>query len=267
MDHGALEMEAAIAHVDHGVNRRVEPRRRAAQDLALGQGQRLGRNDIKRFFGVGFQTGPHAVDGGVELDGAEAGDVGAAVEVLFEGVGQVGFVDVDGHENVENLDLGDVDGHKTQVRVVDDEVAVERPGRVVVDAAGAVRHVAHDNGLNLAKLLQNVRNHQRVNEKPFGHLERHARRAVLADVPHALVDLKVVVGRQKLDAFVEVWVVQNVLGDLVEHTAHGTALRRKRSPQCCGSPAAHETAFFLGFFRFSGLGRRHGQEKWVRWSL
>lgn len=55
-------------------------------------------------------------------------------------------VDADIDEDVESFDLCDVYWDETAVRVVDKEIATQGARGIVVDAAGAVCDVSHDEG-------------------------------------------------------------------------------------------------------------------------
>lgn len=49
----------------------------------------------------------------------------------------------------------------------------QRPGRVIVDAAGAVGDVAHNECVTARVLLQQVRDHICIQEKTLRELKRH----------------------------------------------------------------------------------------------
>jgi hypothetical protein len=117
-------------------------------------------------------------------------------------------VDLDVDEDVEGLDLGDIDGDEAGVGVVDEHVAAECSGGVVVDAAGAVGDVAHDDDLNPgAKLGQDVGDGGGEEEEAFGHLESDLFGAGGADAVDALVELEIVVAGEEGDGFVDGGVV------------------------------------------------------------
>ena len=61
---------------------------------------------------------------------------------------EVGGVDADVDEDVEGFDLGYVYGDETAVGVVDEEITAHGSRGVVVDAAGSVGDVAHDEGFD-----------------------------------------------------------------------------------------------------------------------
>lgn len=169
MDHGGFEVEAAVAEVEDDevccrllivVGRRRRRRRkrktgrRAAEDLALAEGCDLRDQDVEA---GAFEEWFDGVERGVELDGADHGDCFSGLEVALQRREEVGSVDADVDEDVESLDLCDVDGYEAAVRVVDQDVASERSGGVVVYAACAVGDVAHDEGLGpWAELRQDV---------------------------------------------------------------------------------------------------------------
>lgn len=170
VDHGGFEVEAAVAEVEEDVDTGVvELRGGAAEDLALGEGGDLRDED---FEAGAFEDGFEAVQGGVELDGADGGDGLAGLEVAFERGEEVRGVDADVDENVQRFDLGDVHGDQAAVGVVDEQVAAEGARGVVVDAAGAVGDVAHDEGLDArAELGEDVGDGGREDEQAFGELE------------------------------------------------------------------------------------------------
>ena len=68
--------------------------------------------------------------------------------------------------------------------------------REVVDAARAVRDVAHDDDVDVRKLAQHVRDGTGEHEEALGKLQGHLAHAELPDAPHRLDNLKVVVARQ-----------------------------------------------------------------------
>lgn len=158
MDHGGLEMEAAVAEVeDDGVRRAValrQARRRAAEDLALAEGRGLRDQDVEA---GALEDGLQGVEGGVELDGAYRGDCLAGLEVALQGREEMGCVDADIDEDVESLDLCDVHRYETAVRVVYQDVTSKRSSGVIVYATGSVGDVAHDECLGpWAELCQDV---------------------------------------------------------------------------------------------------------------
>ena len=140
-------MEAAVAKVEEEVDTKVVARelgRGAAEDFALGE-----RGDLRDedFVAGAFEDGFQPVQGSVELDGADGGDSFGGGEVALQGGDEVRGVDADVDEDVEGFDLGHVDGDQATMGVVDQQVAAQSPRGVVVDAACAVRDVAHDEGL------------------------------------------------------------------------------------------------------------------------
>ena len=72
----------------------------------------------------------------------------------------------------------------------------ERPGREVVDAAGAVGDVGHDHALGAGVPLQDVRDGGGEEGQPLRQLQGHPPRAQRANPKHGLGDLEVVVGRE-----------------------------------------------------------------------
>ena len=66
-----------------------------------------------------------------------------------------------------------VDGYEAAVSVVDEELAVERARRVVVDAAGAVGDVGHDDRVGARVLLDDVGQRRREHRQALRQLQRH----------------------------------------------------------------------------------------------
>lgn len=125
-------------------------------------------------------------------------------------------VDADIDEDVEGLDLGHVYGDQAAVCVVDEEVAAKCARCVVVDAAGAVGHVAHDQGFDArAELSQDVGYGCGKDEEAFGELECHAFGARGADAVDGLGDLKGVVAWEEFDGGEDFRVFENLGRDLV----------------------------------------------------
>lgn len=156
VDHDALEVEAAVAEVQDEVDGVVVLKTRggAPEDLALAERCDLGYDNAEA---RPLQSVLDTVDGGVELNGADHGDGLACGEVALEGGKEVSDVDADVDKDVESLDLCHVDGDETAVGVVDEEIASERPRCVVVDAAGAIGDIAHDECLDAwAKLHEDI---------------------------------------------------------------------------------------------------------------
>lgn len=163
--------------------------------------------------------------GGVELDGAYEGDGLAGGEVLGNGVDEVGGVDADGDEDVEGGNLGDGDGDQAAMGVVDQEVAAKRSCRVVVDAAGAVGDVAHDQGGGAgAELGEDVGDGRGKEQQPLGELQGDGLGPGGANAVDAFVDLEAVVGREEGDCVVDVLVVQDVIRDGVQGAGSAAGL-------------------------------------------
>lgn len=122
----------------------------------------------------------------------------AVGEVEADGRGEVSPVDADLDKDVQGLDGGRVDGDETRVAVVDHHVAPEGASRVVVDAARAVRHVAHDDALGRGEALEDVDDGAAVHGEALGHLEGDANGAGAEDLGDRLWDLEVVVVREEV---------------------------------------------------------------------
>lgn len=153
---------------------------------------------------------------GVELDRADHCDCLAGGEVAGDSREEVRGVDGDVDEDVEGGDLGDGDGDEAGVRVVHEEVAGEGAGREVVDAAGAVGDVAHDDGFDArAELGEDVGDGGGEEEEAFGHLEGYFGGAVGADAVDGFVEFEGVVGGEEGDGRVDVGIVEDLRRDLV----------------------------------------------------
>jgi hypothetical protein len=84
------------------------------------------------------------------------------------------------------------------------QIATQRSRSIVVDAARAVRHIAHNERLDArAELRHNVRNGRRKQEQAFGHLQRYFARPGLSDSVYCLWYFEVVVGWQQRYGFLE----------------------------------------------------------------
>lgn len=116
-------------------------RRRTTEDLTPTQGRDLGDHDLMTPLP---QRRRKLVNRRVELDRPDEGECPSRIEVPHHRLDQVFDVDPDVDENVQRLDLGHMDRDETAVGVVNHQIAAERPGGEVVDAAGPVRDVAHD---------------------------------------------------------------------------------------------------------------------------
>lgn len=138
-------------------------------------------------------------------------------------------VDGDLDEDVEDGDGGAVYGDEAAVAEMHEEVRVERARREVVDAAGPVGDVAEDEAVrDGGECGEDVGDDEGVHEEAFGELKRHARRVGGTRPPDDLVDLEVVVGREKGDGGVQRGVVEDGVGDLVLHEALRPRSGRRR---------------------------------------
>ena len=157
-----------------------------------------------------------AVQGGVELDRAYHCDCAARGEVSGDCGEEVFDVYLDVDEDVEGLDFCYVYGDQAAMRVVDEDVAAQGSCRVVVDAAGAVRHIAHyQRAGTRAELGEDVGDGGGEEEEAFGHLEGDFLRAGAADAVDGFGDFEVVVFGQEGDGFVDGFVVQYLVWDVV----------------------------------------------------
>ena len=226
-NHGGFEVEPSVAQVKQQVRDRLfsalgielalgdgHGGRCAAKDFTLGEGCDLRHNGSVAF---ALQQRDYAVDGCVELNGADEGDGLSSGEVLSYGVDEVASVDANGDEDVQSGHVGDGDGYQAAVRIVDKQVATEGAGGEVVDAACAVGHVAHDQGGGAgAEAREDVGDGGGEEEQALGKLQGDGGGARGADAMDAFVDLEVVVRRQEGDGGVDVGVVEDRVGDRVQ---------------------------------------------------
>ena len=97
------------------------------------------------------------------------------------------------HKDVEHVGLHLVDRHEARVAVVHEQLAPQRGGREVVDTAGAIRDVSHDDGGDARKALEDICDGGGKDEESLRELECHARRVELSQPPDRLWDLEIVV--------------------------------------------------------------------------
>lgn len=150
------------------------------------------------------------------MDGAYYGEGFPGGEVALERREEVGGVDADVDEDVEGGDLRDGDGDEAAVRVVHEEVAAEGARGVVVDAAGAVGDVGHDEGFGAgAEAGDDVGDGGREEEEAFGELEGDFLGLRGPDAVDGFVELEAVVGREEGYRCCDVGVVEDLWGYLV----------------------------------------------------
>lgn len=153
---------------------------------------------------------------GVELDRPDHGYCFAGCEVAVQCRKEVLGVDGDIDEDVEGLDLCDIHGDEAGMGIVDEEVAAEGAGGVVVDAAGAVGDVSHDDCFNAwAELGEDVGDGGGEEEEAFRHLEGYFGGAVGADAVDGLVEFERVIRGEEGDGGVDVGVIEDLGRDLV----------------------------------------------------
>ena len=137
----------------------------------------------------------------------------------------MGGVDADVDEDVEGGDFGYVDGDQAAVRVVHEEVAAKGAGGVVIDAAGAVGDVAHDEGFGAgAEAGEDVGDGGGEEEETFGELEGDFFGAGGADAMDCLWDLEGIVGWEESYCFDDVGVVEDLGWDLVQSSGCSSGL-------------------------------------------
>ena len=138
-------------------------------------------------------------------------------KVELHGGDQVVDVAADVHEDVNRRDRRPLDGDEARVAVVDQGVgggAGERA--LVVDAAGAVGHVAQDGHADDSgdELLDDVGEREREEQKALWELQRDAFRSLCPQPPDRFRNFEVVVGGQGGHRRRELGVVEDVVGDL-----------------------------------------------------
>lgn len=234
-DHGGLEVKPSVAQIKQQVRHRLlstlgvelalsdsHGGRGATEDFAFGEGC-----DLRHDGGVAFtlQQRDYAMDGCVELNGADESDGLSCREVLGYGVDQVVGVNANGHKDVQGRNLGHGDGYQAAVGVVNKQITAKGASGKVVDAACAVGHVAHDQGGGAgAEAREDVGDGGGEEEQALGELQGNGGGARGADAMDAFVDLEVVVGRQEGDGGVDVGVVEDGVGDGVQGAGGATRL-------------------------------------------
>lgn len=167
-----------------------------------------------------------AVQGSVELDGSDHREGFAGGKVPLESGEQVHGVDADVDEDVESGDVSHGDGDEAAVGVVHEQVAAEGAGGVIVDAAGAVGDVAHDEGFGAgAEASDDVGDGGGEEEETFGELQGDSLGARAADAVDGFGELEGVVGGQEGDGGGYVGVVKDGGGNLVESSGCASGLR------------------------------------------
>lgn len=101
--------------------------------------------------------------------------------------------------------------------VVDEQVTSQRTRGEVVNAARAVCDIAHDQGGGVrAEAREDVGDGGGEEEQTLGELQGDVPGARRSDTVDAFVDFEVVVGREESDGGVDVWVMQDGVGDRVQ---------------------------------------------------
>lgn len=107
----------------------------------------------------------------IELDGTDGSDRLARLEVSFEGRDQMRGVNADVDEDIEGLNRCDIHGNQAAMSVVDQQVTSQSASSVVVNAAGAVGDISHDERFRArTKLRQDIRDGCREEKKSLWEL-------------------------------------------------------------------------------------------------
>jgi hypothetical protein len=103
------------------------------------------------------------------------------------------------------------------VGVVDEKVAAKSSRSIIVNAASAICHIAHNEGLDSGtELRQDIGDGGGKDQKAFGELKSHALGSGGAHSVDCLGDLEGVVFGEKLHGFLDFRVVENFGRDLVQ---------------------------------------------------
>src|SRR5271170_1325264 len=105
-------------------------------------------------------------------------------------------VNRDINEDVQSCDLRRRDRYEATVSIVNEKIASQRPGSVVINTASSVGHVPHDQGLGArTELRENVRYRGGKKKQAFRKLQSNSLRPRRTDTVDRFVNLKSIVGR------------------------------------------------------------------------
>lgn len=108
------------------------------------------------------------------------------------------------NKNIQARNSSKINRDKATVTEVDQEVGRECGSGEVVDATSAVRDVAEDEAVSGGREgLEDVGDDEGIHEESLGELKGDALCTGGADSPNALVDFKVIVGRQDGDGGIQ----------------------------------------------------------------
>mmetsp|Transcript_6085 Transcript_6085/g.24876 ORF Transcript_6085/g.24876 Transcript_6085/m.24876 type:complete len:295 (-) Transcript_6085:37-921(-) len=214
-NHDGLKVEPSIRDEDYGVLLLLQHRRRAPQHLTGRQG--LGLRDLQAREPRLCQGLANLLHCRCKLNGSRERDVRASLEVVLHALDQVCDVEFDVHEDVEARQAGDIHRNETRVPIVHEEIATQRGGGVVVDAARAVRHVAEDYHVfdGVHEGLKYVGQGRGVQKQALRELQREGPDLRLPEPPHTLLHFEAVVRREHGDGGRQLRVVHDVLRHLV----------------------------------------------------
>ncbi|GIX60659.1 uncharacterized protein BcabD6B2_00940 [Babesia caballi] len=178
----------------------VQHRRRASQHLPRQQRRHLRHHDLAPEVPALVDDCRRLAQHVGVLDCAHQEESVVRVEHLGDHLGEVAGREADFDEHVQALHDHVGHGHEARVPVVYHQIAPNRLRSDVVDAAGSVRHVCHDDDFlqRFAKELEYVRDFATPGQQPLWHLQRHPFCVQLSHFGDALCDFEVVVGRQCL---------------------------------------------------------------------
>jgi hypothetical protein len=121
-------------------------------------------------------------------------------------------------ENVQSLHGGLGYRDQTAVSVVDHEIAVQSLGSVIIDTAGSVGDVSQNDNSATTKPFKNFSQKCREQLKTLGQLESHALCVLFPDLPNGLEDLEIVITGQETGGVLQLGVLKDFGGDLVEQS-------------------------------------------------
>ena len=134
-------------------------------------------------------------------------------------------IDCDVHKDVKRGDLGSGHRNEATVGIMDQEIAAQCTRSIIIYTAGAVRHIAHDQGLgSRTELSQDIGYGGGKHEQTFRHLQRDSFGLQTANAVDCFVYLEGIIWRQQGNGGINVRILENLCRDLVQNT---------RTSLCC----------------------------------
>lgn len=134
-------------------------------------------------------------------------------------------IDLDLNKDIQDLPPGLCDWHKARMAIMNQEIAVHKIRSDVIDTTCAIRHIAHDNDVDMDLVdletegLEDIGNDAGVEHEAFGKLEGDADIFYvevfggLLDAVEGFQDLEVVMGGEDAEGVFEVGVLGVVFWD------------------------------------------------------